>query len=1196
MSILFSNKYMKGDFKLEWLALCLLEIGIEKNINNFFAFIYKLKLKNKISKEVERITNEFLNRYGNREYYNSLDRFFTNNKVIKKLIGECADLTKNKKNYIELIQYIVIIYLRDNDQYETYKNEIEICLKSIFEEAFQSINELSDIEHVKLTNIISKKMDESTYNIKCELQDATKLIINEYRKNSKNNIDDYQLMSIDQYKFEVHCLDRPFPLSRIAMRKDLVDLLINKLKQENWIHLYGGIWSGKTQLLYLISERVMDYKWIDLDSLDGNNIITNIKYIMQSLCRKVGYSTQEIIDNFIGIIPKKSLILIDGIQLKHINLKGFSALLGSLYQSCIDNDIKIVSSGYCDIKFQMQDYIGNENISSLNIPALNTTEVEELFNVYGAPEDCKREHLSKILGLLDGALPGLVVEIIKEIKEADWILSNEFWDRLFSSDLGDLETILEYLLVTDLNEKERNMLYRVSYVGHNIPISIFSRLAKISPQIDDSQRIRLHLSNRWIQNDREIIIVDKLYKSIAEKNLSTVEKEKIHEIIVDHYKHLKHIDQLDFINLVSHLSYLGKHDDIGYIYMQALSSMIEDNILDDYFGISKFWNDLPLPYNMSSEVKVLVRMQQVRYLSLVQQDYIFALKDIIEIVNETNIGGEFILILMALSKMDFKLCNMCMDAALNNNLWGDAQNKLMELMSESITWKYKDMNIFDLAIMVYALSINTLEEMSIFVSHLIRCNKNDILRVIENYQNIFLCVWERVRKNTNDYIDYENILNSVLEWTDSRLQIIAAQIYVIKMRISFEKSNDYYNALQIYKEVIGNFDTGECRHILVDALSKINVDNKSVDKDLSLIEEAYITILEEDKEVFDNIYTCLNYMEYIPNVDKKLHAAKRMLDLSKNADEDAGDMAICYKVEGEYFINAYLCGDFINCFNDFYMFIMKLINNDFKLRKNFLVYMSHIIGYLVPDIISNKPPTKLENDEIYAPPARKMFINMNESDELADLFNDLKVNQMLLLIAELAFYYNKKEIANTIIIKLVDEEKIYSENSSWILCINGFLTFILLENGFYKQFIDLIYLFFLKQGENEQFTLRFIVYITLFTADISKKNGQAYVDDDLIDTLNLYEGDDITKMYFKELSLILKTFRDENGDIDILTWCGNKLKGTNKNNICGAINILMLSLLAKNRNQKVVQAVDKFLNNCSMSDDIFVKNIMNQFY
>ncbi len=357
---------------MKWLVLYLLEMGIEKTVNNIFAIIYKLKLKNKISREVERITNEFLNKYGNREYYNSLDRFLINNKVIKKLIEGCTDLTKNKKNYIELIQDIVNIYLQDYQKYELYRNEIEKSLKNIFEEAFLSINELNDIEHIKLTNVISKKIDESNYNIKCEIQDATKLIINEYKKNFKNNIDDYQLMIINQDISEVHNFDRPLPLSRIAKRKDLVDQLISQLKQDNWIHLYGGIWSGKTQLLYLISERILDYKWIDLDSLDTNNIISNIKYIMQSLCKKVGNSSQEIIDNFVGIIPKKSIILIDGIQLKHINLKGFSALLGSLFQSCVDNDIKIISSGYCDIKIQMQDYIGNEHISSLNIPSLNS--------------------------------------------------------------------------------------------------------------------------------------------------------------------------------------------------------------------------------------------------------------------------------------------------------------------------------------------------------------------------------------------------------------------------------------------------------------------------------------------------------------------------------------------------------------------------------------------------------------------------------------------------------------------------------------------------------------------------------------------------------------------------------------------------------------------------------------------------------
>ena len=38
-----------------------------------------------------------------------------------------------------------------------------------------------------------------------------------------------------------------------------------RVKSQNKIHIWGETWSGKTQFLKLISDRVYSYKYIDLD-------------------------------------------------------------------------------------------------------------------------------------------------------------------------------------------------------------------------------------------------------------------------------------------------------------------------------------------------------------------------------------------------------------------------------------------------------------------------------------------------------------------------------------------------------------------------------------------------------------------------------------------------------------------------------------------------------------------------------------------------------------------------------------------------------------------------------------------------------------------------------------------------------------------------------------------------------------------
>ena len=55
-----------------------------------------------------------------------------------------------------------------------------------------------------------------------------------------------------------------------SVREDEVTYILKELKEKTWIHIWGEIWSGKTQFLKLISDRVYSYKYIDLDKINGN--------------------------------------------------------------------------------------------------------------------------------------------------------------------------------------------------------------------------------------------------------------------------------------------------------------------------------------------------------------------------------------------------------------------------------------------------------------------------------------------------------------------------------------------------------------------------------------------------------------------------------------------------------------------------------------------------------------------------------------------------------------------------------------------------------------------------------------------------------------------------------------------------------------------------------------------------------------
>lgn len=1056
---------------------------------------------------------------------------------------------------------------------------------------YQNINPKTKSGNIDMSNsVFAQKVKVDQYCLNIPGNKLTNMLL------KGNNI------SIEDYNYKMGLgdsfigVERPFPVTMMASRDELVDKLILNLKNINWIHIYGEIWSGKTHLLYLLSEKVFDYKWLSLDGLYDDNIIFHLKSSMQYVTNKFASNTQEILDNYVCSMSPKSVLFIDGIQTKHINSNEFLALLGALYRACINKDIKLITSGYSDFNNEMYNYISKGDFYSESIPGLSVEDIEELLDKYGAPKDKRFKQISKVLAVYSGVTPGLVVEAIKDTKYTDWEIDEKFWEKIFSSDIGSLEEILEELLVSKLSEEERILLFRISYVGHDFPENILSELAKIKPAINDFMKIKLQLYSRWIQRDNSLTKANKLYTSIAKKNLSADEKTKIDEIIVDYFNNLKSINQIDFINLTAHLINLGKFDDVGILYAQMLASMIEKKISTEQIPISEFWYELPLPSNMSTEVKILVRMQQVRYSAFFNKDTSLPLLDLVEIVNKTHTGGEYVLMLIVMSNTDNKVVSICIDTALKNNLWGECRKKLMNMLEGSVCWKYKNMDIFDLSILIYALSISSLGEMQVFSQHLIQCDPNEICRIVENNNNLLLSVAERVREDTNDYDIYDNILTNILEWAKANsLEVVATELIIAKMRLYSENLNDYDATLELYKSTLKVIKSNSSRHFIIDAMAKINVDNKNICNDKALITSAYESMGKSSRDQICDIYTCLNYMEYISEKNKKLEASERMLNIGRDLKNSKVELSIYYRVIGEYYINAYLCGELKLNFKGFYDYILDLLSSNFDLKKNLIVYITHMIGYIVPDVVSNSPPQKLEGGYIYTPPYRKMLMNINKSELVANLYSEIKESQSLLLISELAFYYQEKEIANTIVINLVSEGKLITDIASCIFYLSSFLSHILIKNCFFEQYFDLVTKFIEQNGTNQKVILRFISFIALYVIHDSNEKEMAFVDDKLIDLLCNYGCDEYTKKYFKEFGRILQTFKNEEGEYEILLWCGSRLEGTDKSNICGVINILMLATTKKERNQDLVLAVNSFLKELSLDDDVFVRNVVNEF-
>ncbi len=135
--------------------------------------IEKIKLK----KKIKTITDNFVRIYGNKEYYNLIDRYLYENKVIIRLIDQFNTCDySNKLSMHELANNHAIRFINENPIFKRDQNEIIGVLENLINEIFNSLNVISDENVRKLiaifkaiqtshTEVLTKVMEKGFDNI-----------------------------------------------------------------------------------------------------------------------------------------------------------------------------------------------------------------------------------------------------------------------------------------------------------------------------------------------------------------------------------------------------------------------------------------------------------------------------------------------------------------------------------------------------------------------------------------------------------------------------------------------------------------------------------------------------------------------------------------------------------------------------------------------------------------------------------------------------------------------------------------------------------------------------------------------------------------------------------------------------------------------------------------------------------------------
>ncbi|MED9822245.1 MAG: hypothetical protein U0J65_09510 [Christensenellales bacterium] len=210
----------------------------------------------------KQIFDEILSKYGERDFYNDLDHFLTDNDVICNVIRNCCDVSVfHYKSKSQTIDYYVQLFVEQHPRYRRYHYEIRTLLQKYFEVIYLALNKSNNNE----TRVICNVVKELAHGLLDELQDI-KSAVEQIDKKVDILVNEPEYTPtkflFEEYRKHLLCLYPRYPaceyLERKIYSKRESDVQLNSLEvllKEKHVLVLGEAGYGKTYESIILLQR-----------------------------------------------------------------------------------------------------------------------------------------------------------------------------------------------------------------------------------------------------------------------------------------------------------------------------------------------------------------------------------------------------------------------------------------------------------------------------------------------------------------------------------------------------------------------------------------------------------------------------------------------------------------------------------------------------------------------------------------------------------------------------------------------------------------------------------------------------------------------------------------------------------------------------------------------------------------------------
>ena len=930
----------------------------------------------------------------------------------------------------------------------------------------------------------------------------------------------------------------PYKYQQGSDKRTMVQQITSNLRSRLWIHIYGKMFTGKTQVLIRVAERLGSYVWIGVEE-----------------------------SSFLKMQPAElsmeedTVIILDGIP--NIARSGVREKCLQLLEECRGRKCRLITSGYEDIAPYLKGYVGTGELICMQVEGLSSCEVDEIAQKHGAPARLLQTKGYQNFVEICKSLPPVVMEVIHRMEDNGWQFDDEVFTAIMQRKTDSLTEQMVALFQESVKEEEtRHLYYRMLYSGQTISVSWLRPLAEIPRRIPDVDMHIEKLRNRWYYKEGKVYqSPNMILEQYAEEQLEQQEKEQINRFLVK--ETMSHpLDMMDVSNLFKYYNRLEEYDAEGILCVQLMEKMIHEGEKDYFLHPENFWTGMPFPDKMSPLMKCHVRLEQV-FFKAWKGD-----KDPLE-----NLDINWLWELAAVESMCreliiaqfMRLSVVCVDDSLE--LFQEVLEMHPEFFHGNEEFRRKlaleskenilcTKSLFVAYNEMLCLYIKTREQLEQYVAlmekHFIQEQWRELEDAGEMDAMVFHMLSQVTKVNESEMTECTNLIKRLYILLDDRKQPKLWRSVLHFYLVQLQTAEGYQKAWEAYRTIQSVVEENPILFCeIIDTMARIAHDNGDEDQEKLMFGWEMNLIPQMDNEEIHRVMvdSCLLYLEKltVKNLEEVEKVHQVLQHIAGHISPSEEFLYIDEKLEAAYWMKIYQLGQLEQNMCPFILFVKGLLEqyetkDDVTLRA-ILTKMVHALGYISGVLMRGAAPDKTGDGSEYASPHPRMFWNQANENDVVQYWKPGKRELAYYICAALAEQCGETELATELFEDMLRKVDFWSNEIMYLYRLDAYMELKLLELG---KLDRLVYVMAKNYGERtlppiEQegeflWIAREILLLSLYILQLyrqDKYQGVAFCRR-FLDIFCETEFRLVPRTYYQEYRKVLGLVIEEDADFDLL--------------------------------------------------------------